>query len=148
MKFKTINKEDLETMPFDDIAYIILKEKGKKMKINDIFKIICDELNLGEDAFENQIADFFALLATEKRFIQLEKGYWDLRENHTSEINIKDIEEELEDDELTEEKEDEDIEDHESDFYDDIDETDDDDTDDDLRDLVIVDEGYEDELDL
>ena len=148
MKFKTINKEDLETMPFDDIAYIILKEKGKKMKINDIFKIICDELNLGEDAFENQIADFFALLATEKRFIQLEKGYWDLRENHTSEINIKDIVEELEDDELTEEKEDEDIEDHESDFYDDIDETDDDDTDDDLRDLVIVDVGYEDESDL
>ena len=148
MKFKTINKEDLETMSFDDIAYIILKEKGKKMKINDIFKIICDELNLGDDAFENQIADFFALLATEKRFIQLEKGYWDLRENHTAEINIKDIEEELEDDELTEEKEDEDIEEHESDFYDDIDETDDDDTDDDLRDLVIVDEGYEDESDL
>ncbi len=148
MKFKTINKEDLETMPFDDIAYIILKEKGKKMKINDIFKIICDELNLGEDAFENQIADFFALLATEKRFIQLEKGYWDLRENHTAEINIKELEEELEDDDVTEEKEDEDVEEHESDFYDDIDETDDDDTDDDLRDLVIVDEGYEDESDL
>ncbi len=148
MKFKTINKEDLETMPFDDIAYIILKEKGKKMKINDIFKIICDELNLGEDAYENQIADFFALLATEKRFIQLEKGYWDLRENHTAEINIKELEEELEDDDVTEEKEDEDVEEHESDFYDDIDETDDDDTDDDLRDLVIVDEGYEDESDL
>jgi DNA-directed RNA polymerase delta subunit len=148
MKFKTINKEDLETMPFDDIAYIILKEKGKKMKINDIFKIICDELNLGENAYENQIADFFALLATEKRFIQLEKGYWDLRENHTAEINIKELEEELEDDDVTEEKEDEDAEEHESDFYDDIDETDDDDTDDDLRDLVIVDEGYEDESDL
>ena len=148
MKFKTINKEDLETMPFDDIAYIILKEKGKKMKINDIFKIICDELNLGEDAYENQIPDFFALLATEKRFIQLEKGYWDLRENHTAEINIKELEEELEDDDVTEEKEDEDVEEHESDFYDDIDETDDDDTDDDLRDLVIVDEGYEDESDL
>lgn len=148
MKFKTINKEDLETMPFDDIAYIILKEKGKKMKINDIFKIICDELNLGEDAYENQIADFFALLATEKRFIQLEKGYWDLRENHTAEINIKELEEELEDDDVTEEKEDEDVEEHEGDFYDDIDETDDDDTDDDLRDLVIVDEGYEDESDL
>ena len=148
MKFKTVSKEELETMPFDDIAYIILKEKGKKMKINDIFKIICDELNLGEDAFENQIADFFALLATEKRFIQLEKGYWDLRENHTAEINIKELEEELEDDDVTEEKEDEDVEEHESDFYDDIDETDDDDTDDDLRDLVIVDEGYEDESDL
>ena len=148
MKFKSVTKEELETMSFDDIAYIILKEKGKKMKINDIFKIICDTLCLGDSAFENQIGDFFTLLATEKRFIQLEKGYWDLRENHTAEINIKDIEEELEDDELTEEKEDEDIEEHESDFYDDIDETDDDDTDDDLRDLVIVDEGYEDESDL
>ena len=114
MKFKTISKEDLEVLPFDDIAYIILKEKGKKMKINDIFKIICDTLNLGDSAFENQIGDFFALLATEKRFIQLEKGYWDLRENHTSEINIKELEDE----------------------------------DDDYKDLVIVDEGYEDESDL
>ena len=37
MKFKTITNEELETLPFDDIAYIILKEKGKKMKIIDIF---------------------------------------------------------------------------------------------------------------
>lgn len=43
------------------------------MKINDIFKIICDELNLGEDAYENQIADFFALLATEKDLYNLKK---------------------------------------------------------------------------
>ena len=41
MKFKTINKEDLETMSFDDIAYVILKEKNKKMKVSEIFKIIC-----------------------------------------------------------------------------------------------------------
>ena len=41
MKFKTISKEDLETMSFDDIAYVILKEKGKKMKISDVFRIIC-----------------------------------------------------------------------------------------------------------
>ena len=73
MKFKTINKEDLETMSFDDIAYVILKEKNKKMKVSEIFKIICDELNLGDAAFENQIGDFFALISTEKRFIQLEK---------------------------------------------------------------------------
>ena len=43
------------------------------------------------------ISDFFALMATEKRFIQLEKGFWDLRENHTAEISIKEIEDELED---------------------------------------------------
>ena len=146
MKFKTITNEELETLPFDDIAYIILKEKGKKMKITDIFKIICDTLNLGEEAFENQIGDFFALLATEKRFIQLEKGYWDLRENHTAEISIKEIEDELEDEILPEELDDKDEE--EMDYYDDLDDIDDDKEDDDLKDLVIVDEGYEDESEL
>ena len=145
MKFKTISKEDLEVLPFDDIAYIILKEKGKKMKINDIFKIICDTLNLGDNAFENQIGDFFALLATEKRFIQLEKGYWDLRENHTSEINIKELEDE--DDDIIPEEEKDYEENEEYDYYDDIDDMDDD-KEDDYKDLVIVDEGYEDESDL
>ena len=146
MKFKTISKEDLEVLPFDDIAYIILKEKGKKMKINNIFKIICDTLNLGDNAFENQIGDFFALLATEKRFIQLEKGYWDLRENHTSEINIKELEDE--DDDIIPEEEKDYEENEEYDYYDDIDDMDDDKEDDDYKDLVIVDEGYEDESDL
>ena len=149
MKFKTISQEELETLSFDDIAYIILKEKGKKMKINDIFKIICDTLNLGDAAFENQIGDFFALLATEKRFIQLEKGYWDLRENHTAEISIKEIEDELEDDiVIDEEKEIDDEDDDEGDYYDNIDDMDDDKEDDDLKDLVIVDEGYDDESEM
>ena len=147
MKFKTVSTEELETLPFDDIAYIILKEKGKKMKINDIFRIICDTLNLGETAFENQIGDFFALLATEKRFIQLEKGYWDLRENHTAEISIKEIEDELED-ELLPEEEKEEEQDEENGYYDDLDDMDDDKEDDDLKDLVIVDEGYEDDIDM
>ena len=146
MKFKSITIDELETLPFDDIAYIILKEKGKKMKINDIFKIICDTLNLGESAFENQIGDFFALLATEKRFIQLEKGYWDLRENHTAEISIKEIEDEL-DDEILPEEEKEDVE-EETDYYDELDDMDDDKEEDDLKDLVIVDEGYEDDIDM
>ena len=55
------------------------------MKISEIFRIICDELNLGDKVYEEQIGDFFALLATEKRFIQLSKGFWDLRENHSFE---------------------------------------------------------------
>ena len=149
MKFKTVSKEDLEIMPFDDIAYIILKEKGKKMKIQDIFKIICDTLNLGDAAYENQISDFFSLLATEKRFIQLEKGYWDLRENHTSEISIKAIEDELDDDIVVDEdKEEDEEEEEEENYYDELDTIDDDKEEDDLKDLVIVDEGYEDEIDL
>lgn len=150
MKLKNINKEELETMSFDDIAYIILKEKGKKMKVSDIFKIICDALNLGDAAFEAQIGDFFALISTEKRFIQLEKGYIDLRENHTSEINISDLEDDNDEDMPVEEMQDdeEDEDDDNKNYYDDIDEMDDDTPDDDYKDLVIVDEGYEDEVDL
>ena len=139
MKFKTITKEELELMPFDDIAYVILKEKGKKMKINEIFKIICDTLELGDAAFENQIADFFTLLATEKRFIQLEKGYWDLRENHTAEIRIKDLEEELTEEEIMED----DYESDEEDVYSETKDIDDDEADDDLKDLVVVEEDEE-----
>ena len=59
MKLKSIDKDTLETMQFDDIAYIILKEKGKKMKITDIFKIICDALGMTDKEHENQIGDFF-----------------------------------------------------------------------------------------
>lgn len=146
MKFKSVTKEELETMSFDDIAYIILKEKGKKMKINDIFKIICDTLCLGDSAFENQIGDFFTLLATEKRFIQLEKGYWDLRENHTSEVDISALEDE-EDDIIVEDEKD-DVYEESTNYYDDIDEMDDDKSEDDLKDLVIVDENYDDESEM
>lgn len=149
MKLKSIDKDTLETMQFDDIAYIILKEKGKKMKITDIFKTICDALGMTDKEYENQIGDFFTLLATEKRFIQLEKGYWDLRENHTSEINIQDLEDDMDDDiELENPEEDNINEEDEGDYYDTIDDMDDDDSDDDLKDLVIVDEGYDDDSDL
>lgn len=149
MKLKSIDKDTLETMQLDDIAYIILKEKGKKMKITDIFRTICDALGMTDKEYENQIGDFFTLLATEKRFIQLEKGYWDLRENHTSEININDLEDDMDDDiELESPEEDNINEDEDGDYYDTIDDMDDDDSDDDLKDLVIVDEGYDDDSDL
>jgi len=144
MKIKSVTKEELETMPFDDIAYVILKENGKKMKINEIFKTICETLELGEEVFENQIGDFFALLCTEKRFLQLSNGYWDLRENHTSEVNINEIEDDIDEDVLHEE----DLDEEEiNDFYDDMDDMDDKE-DDDLKGLVIVDENYDEEGDL
>ena len=114
-------------------------------KINQIFKIICDELKLNDRVFEDQIGDFFALLATEKRFIQLDKGYWDLRENHKAEINIDDIEDDSEDEPIVEESM---PETDEENYYDDIDDADDDKGEDDLKDLVIVDENYDEESDL
>ena len=142
MKLKTITKEEIETLSFDDLAYIILKEKGKKMKTTDLFKTICELQNLDEKAYEEQIADFFTLLATEKRFIQLDKGCWDLRENHSIKI------EQEEDDELDEEIIHNDIEEEsEENYLDENKEIDDDETEDDLKDLVVIDENeLEDEL--
>ena len=135
MKIKDITKEELEAMPFDDIAYLIKKEKGKKMKTVDIFGNIKELLGMSDSEYEARIADFFTLLATEKRFIQLEQGYWDLRENHTAKIEIE--EETLEETQI---EEDEDI------FLNDAKEPDDDETDDELKDLVVIDDENEGDL--
>ena len=138
MKLEEMSQTELESMNYDDIAYMILKEENKKMKINDLFKRICEILNLGQDVFESQIADFFEIMTTDKRFTMLEDGYWDLRINHSQQIVLDDEfeedEEEIEE-ELEEEFEDEENEDI---FYDEN--PDDDDAEDDLKDLVILDE--------
>ena len=143
MKIKTVKQEELENMSFDDIAYVILKERGKKMKIIDLFKTICEVLGMSDNEYEAKIADFFTMIITEKRFIQLDKGYCDLRENHTKKIVINEEELEDEDEDLIMEENNEDVEediDNESSYYDDIKESDDDPEDDDLKDLVIMDD--------
>lgn len=141
MKIKTYTKEELEAMPFDDLAYTVLREKGKKMKTLDIFKAICDNLNLNEKQYEDKIADFFTLLATEKRFLQLPKGYWDLKENHVSNIKIEEtIEENEEEDEIEEVKAIQVDEDEEEEDYYDTKNEDDDEVDDGLENLVIIDD--------
>ena len=66
MKLKDITKEELETMNYDDIAEIILNEEKAKMKINVLFKKICDALELSDAEYEAKIADFFELLTTDK----------------------------------------------------------------------------------
>lgn len=143
MKLKTVTEEEIETMSFDDLAYTILKEKGKKMKIADIFGTICDLLHLGPNAYEEQIADFFTLLATEKRFIQLEKGYWDLRENHTPKIAIKETLEDDDEEIIESIDENETLEEDENLYLDETKAADDDEDEDDLKDLVVVDEETE-----
>lgn len=139
MKIKSLSKEELETMPFDDISYVILKEKGKKMKINEIFKIICDSLNLSDEEYENSIGDFFTLLTTEKRFIQLEKGYFDLRDNHSKKVKLEDDED---DDEIgnIEATLKEETDNTEEDYYDD---NEDDDSEEELKDFIIIDSEEE-----
>lgn len=137
MRISDISKEELETMNYDDIAYIILNEEKTKMKINILWKKVCDCLQLSEKEFEDKIGDFFELLTTDKRFIMLEDGSWDLKELHNPKVIIDDEEDDpaLEvdeiDDDMIEEEEEEDI------FYDADNE--DDLPDDDLDDLVVID---------
>ena len=76
---KNLKYEDLEVMSYSDIAELILKENATA----DLFREICDLLKLPEKTFENKIGDFYTALTTDKRFILLETGNWDLKENHS-----------------------------------------------------------------
>mgnify|MGYP003301809210 CR=1 FL=1 len=101
-------------------------------------------MNLGDNAFEEHLADFFELLSTDKRFIMLEKGYWDLRINHSTKM-ILDTDED--DEEIIEEVEEETTETEENEEINyDEDIVDDDDAEDDLKDLVILDENEENDM--
>lgn len=141
MKLKDIPKEELELMGYDDIALLILQENGKKMKLRDIFAKVCQVLELPEETVDNEIMDFFELMSINKKFIMLDKGYWDLQARHKLDIVFEDEEDE---DDLMEEDEEEnnnDIECEEDDdlFYDEDEDTVDD-TEDDLADLMVVDD--------
>jgi DNA-directed RNA polymerase subunit delta len=136
MKINELPKEELETMSYDDIAYLILKEEGNKIKITDLFKKICDLLGLSNAVYENKITSFFQILSTDQRFIMLENGFWDLKINHKSKIVITEDDEDDEE-EISEEEPSTDIEEDIDDVYYE-DDTTDDDSDDDLKDLMIV----------
>ncbi len=138
MNIKKMSKEELETLSYNDIAYLILKEE-KEQSTLDLFKQVVETLGLPEKTIENKIGDFYTSLTTDKRFILLEDGNWDLRTNHKStNIIIEDDDEEYE-----EETEDEDYDDEiEEDEFDDgyNDDLEEDSTVDEYKNLVIVDE--------
>lgn len=140
MSIKDISKEELETMGYDEIAYLILEEAGKKMKLLDLFKKVCKALDLPENTIEDRISDFFELLSINKKFILLPKGYWDLATNHVQDIVVEDEEDDDTIGEELVEDEEEIVEDEEEDIFYDNDLDDNDDDEDDLKDLVIIDE--------
>src|SRR5574344_3036075 len=143
MKIKDLTKEELETMGYDDIAFLILSESKTKITLPEIFKKICKLLQLDDKEYEDKIGDFFQLMSTDHRFIMLPKGFWDLKDRHQTKVIIENddddevVSDETDDDtDLAEPEENEDGEI----FYDE-DETDTEDSDDDdLKDLVIVNE--------
>ena len=135
MSIKKITKEELETMSYNDIAYMLLKEE-KKQTTADLFQKILDLLGLPKKTFENKIGDFYTSLTTDQRLIMLEDGNWDLRVNHkvADLINTDDLEDY---DELESDYDDEPETDEEEENYDD---TDEEDTSDEYKNLVIIDE--------
>ena len=141
MNLKDIPKEELEAMSYDEIAYLVLDKNGKKMKLLDLFKKVCKVLELPDETVEDRITDFFELLSTNKKFVLLENGYWDLSTKHHQDIVVEDEEDSesvLDEEEEALEEDEEEIEDDDI-FYDgDLD--DDTDDDDDLKDLVIIDD--------
>lgn len=144
MKLKDLTQTELEAMSYDDIAELVLKEENRQMKINELFKEVCDLLGLSEDEFIDKLPAFFDVLSTDQRFIMVENGLWDLKAKHSVKVVVdneeeeEDIEEDLDLEDLEEEQpEEEDI------FTDDNDDDDLTDDDDDLKDLVIIDEDEE-----
>ena len=138
MSIKNMTKEDLELLSNKYITNLLLEEKGKQTT-PDLFKKIIKLLELPESTFDQKIGDYYTSLTTDKRFILLEDGTWDLRSRHTSDKIIKVDEDEDEDIEEIEEEVDEE---EETDDFDSIDSDDDDidSGDDDLKDLVVLDE--------
>ncbi len=146
MSINEYSKEELELLSYKDITNKLLEEYGA-MSTKDLFKKIADLLELPESVFETKVGDYYMSLTTDKRFILLEDGKWDLREKHTSDKVIVVSEEDDDSLDETDEELDDNAENDENDEsnYDDVDNDDFDDSDDDLKDLVIMDE---DELEL
>ena len=108
-----LTDEQLETMSYGDVAAYVLEQKGKKQKIQDLFKEVISLMNLPESDFENHIADFFQLLSTDEEEIETEETEEEIIDDEDAEIN-----------------------------YDD-DNLDDDPEEDDFKDLVIIDDSDE-----
>lgn len=132
MNIYKMKKEELELLSFTDITYEILKKEKTPKSTIEIFKIISNMLELNEDEFVAKIGDFYTSLTTDKRFIALTDGNWDLKERHLTKVVIDD------EDDLDIEIENIDDEPEEENNSTDYDETEDYD-DNDLEDLVVID---------
>ena len=141
MKLKNMKKEELEIYSYADLTEMVLKENKKSMNTANIFKKICELLELSDEEYQNSIGDYYTSLTTDKRFILLDNAEWDLRDKHKLEIVL----DEEDDDYESEEDEENFDEDSDSEDVSNVDEsldiTDDEvdlDDNDDLDDLTIV----------
>ena len=145
MSLSKMKKEDLELLSNKDITNLILEESKKPINTADLFKKIIKLLELPDSVFETKIGDYYTALSTDKRFILLDDGTWDLRSRHTSDKIVKITDEEEEEEDSDSDSDKEEVEDIEEDNYDDTEEEYDEDATEELKDLVVIDE---DELEL
>ena len=147
MSLDKMSKDDLELLSYKDIAAIIVEEEGAKNTL-ELFEKIVKLLELPKSTVDNKISEFYTTLSTDKNFLLLEDGKWDLRKRHTSDKVLKDQESDEDEDEDEEEQDEDKLEmsEDEEDYDSQVSDEDDfDDGDDDLKDLVVLDEE---ELDL
>ena len=137
MKLSKMKKEDLELLSYTNIAKLYLEENKITMNTADLFKQICNLLELSDRDYQDKIADFFQSLTTSKEFILLEDGTWDLKNNHKVKLVMDDLyEEKDEEEEIESEPENEITEEDEYNSIDDEEEY----AEDDLADLTILNE--------
>lgn len=134
MKLSKMSKEELELYSYDELTKMILEEEKKPLNTPTIFRKICDLLELSDSEYTDKIGDYYTSLTTDKDFVLLEDGTWDLRDHHPASVILSDEDETYDEDDL------EDIEEVEEDMEEIVSEDDDDDVDLDLDDLDDEDE--------
>ena len=137
---KNLTKENLELMSYTDITNILLEE-GKQQSTAELFKRIVELLEMPKSAYENKIGDYYTSLTTDKRFILLPDGNWDLKVNHPTNLYVLDEDDETEEFE-TEELDELELEDAEitEKIYEEDPEDDNGDPTEEYKNLVIIDE--------
>lgn len=140
MNLNEMSKEELELLSYTDLTYKLLKETKKTMNTANLFQEICNLLEYSESEFADKIGDYYTSLTLDKRFVLLETNEWDIRDNHSIDLSMDEIDEEEVDEEIEEDGEEleEELEESEELYDDDAEILDDDD--DDLDDLAILDE--------
>lgn len=129
-KLSRMKKEDLELYSYTDLAKMIIKEEGKPLNTPLIFQKICNLLNMDEEEYTNKIGDFYTSMTSDKSFILLDSGDWDLSDHHPKKLDLDDDDVEEDYEEIDEDNEP--IEDDLSDDDDNIDDIDDEEDEDDL----------------
>ena len=99
MKLSKMNKEELELLSYTTIAKMYLEENKITLATADLFKEVCNLLELSSNEYQEKIADFFQSLTTSKEFLLLPDGKWDLKNKHKVKIIMEDIYDDKEEDE-------------------------------------------------